>query len=97
LREDGRSYRFYLTMRQPVEKLRVSLGSTQGEYDYSISVFDEVLVQGRTVKEIQSLDLATPPRYKLGEENFCTIILELSEDSAVRSELNPYRFEITLD
>jgi hypothetical protein len=97
LREDGRSYRFYMTTRKPAQGMQISLGSLQGDYDYSVSVFDEVLVQGRTVKEIQSLDLATPPRYKLGEENFYTIILELGEDSAVRSELNPYRFEITLD
>jgi hypothetical protein len=39
LREDGRSYRFYMTTEQPIQELRISLGSTQGDYDYSISLF----------------------------------------------------------
>jgi len=97
LREDGRSYRFYLTTRQPVEGLQISLGSTQGEYDYSISLFDEVQVRGRTVKEVRSLSLPDPPRYKLGKDSFYTIILDLGKDSGVQSDLNPYHFEITLN
>ena len=94
LREDGRSYRFYLTMQQPVEKLRVSLGSTQGEYDYSISLFDEVLAQGRTVKAVQSIDLGTLPRYKLGKQSFYTIVLDLGKDESVKADLNPYVFDL---
>ncbi len=97
IREDGRSFRFYLTTRLPVEKLRISLGSTQGEYDYSIHLFDEVLAQGRTVNELKSLSFPDIPRYKLGKESFYTIILELGKDENVRVELNPYHFEIALD
>jgi hypothetical protein len=90
LREDGRSYRFYLTTDQPIEDLRISLGSTQGDYDYSISLFDDVLVQGKTVREIQDVRLPNPPRYRLGKQSFYTIILELGKDASVRAELNPY-------
>jgi hypothetical protein len=95
LREDGRSYRFYMTTEQPVEELRVSLGSTQGDYDYSISLFDEVLVQDKTVREIQELRLPRPPRYRLGRESFYTIILELGKDARIRPELNPYLFSLS--
>jgi hypothetical protein len=97
LREAGRSYRFYLTTRRPAKEMRISLGSLQGKYDYSISLFDEVLVQGRTVQEIQSLDLGTLPRYQLGKESFYTIILELGKDSDVPTDLNPYQFEVAID
>ncbi len=97
IREDGRSFRFYLTTRQPVEKLRISLGSTQGEYDYSIRLFDEVLAQGRTVNELKPLSFPNFPRYELGNESFYTIILELGKDKNARVELNPYHFEIALD
>ncbi|HUU38900.1 MAG TPA: hypothetical protein VMW46_11955 [Candidatus Desulfaltia sp.] len=97
LREEGRSYRFYLTTRRPLEGLQISLGSTQGEYDYSISLFDEVLVRGRTVKEVQTLDLPGPSRYRLGKESYYELILELGKDASVRADLNPYHFEIALD
>ncbi|MGB7294820.1 MAG: hypothetical protein WBC70_04455 [Candidatus Aminicenantales bacterium] len=97
LREDGRSYRFFLTTRRPVEELRISLGSTQGDYEYAVSLFDEVLVQGKTVREVQSFSLPDPPCYKLGKESFYTIILELGKDTSVRPHLNPYHFEIAFD
>jgi hypothetical protein len=95
LREDGRSYRFYLTTEEPIEELRISLGSTQGDYDYSISLFDEVLVRGRTVREIQELKLPGPPRYRLGKKSFTTIILELGKGREARTELYPYVFDLS--
>jgi hypothetical protein len=95
LREDGRSYRFYMTTEQPLEELRISLGSTQGDYNYSISLFDEVLVRGKSVREIQELRLRNPPRYRLGKESFYTIILELGKDTRIRPELNPYLFSLS--
>jgi hypothetical protein len=95
LREEGRSYRFYMTTEQPIDELRVSLGSTQGEYDYSVSLFDEVTASGRTVKEIQDLSLSGPPRYKLGKKSFYTIILEVGKDPRIPMELNPYLFSLS--
>ena len=95
LREEGRAYRFYMTTERPIEELRVSLGSTQGEYDYSISLFDEVLVRGRTVKEIQELNLTGLPRYKLGKQSFYTLILELGKDARIPMELNPFLFSLS--
>jgi hypothetical protein len=97
LREDGRSYRFYLTTRQAVKGMRVSLGSFQGHYDYSIRFFDEVLARGGTDKEIKSFDFPAPPRYRLGKQSYYELVLELGEDAAVRTALNPYSFEISLD
>jgi hypothetical protein len=95
LHEEGRSYRFYLTTGQPVEDLRMSLGSMQGDYDYSISLFDEVLVRGKTVREIQELRLPSPPRYQLGKKSFYTILLELGKDARIPMELNPYLFSLS--
>lgn len=95
LREDGRSYRFYMTTEQAMEELRISLGSTQGDYEYSISLFDEVLAQGRTVREIKDLKLPNPPRYRLKKTSFYTVILELGKDAHIRPELNPYLFSLS--
>ena len=97
LHEDGRSYRFFLTTRRPVEEMRISLGSPQGDYPYAVSLFDEVFFQGKTVREVQSFSISAPPCYKLGKENFYTIILELGKDTNVLPHLNPYHFEISFD
>jgi hypothetical protein len=94
LREDGRSYRFYMTTEQPIEELRLSVGSTQGVYNYTVSLFDEVLVRGKTVKEIQEISLWGLPRYKLRKESFYTFILELGKDASVRADQNPYVFNL---
>jgi hypothetical protein len=94
LREDGRSYRFYMTTEQPIQELRISLGSPQGDYDYSISLFDEVLVRGRSVREIQELTFPSPPRYKLGKKTFTTIVLELGKGAETRTELFPFVFDV---
>jgi hypothetical protein len=94
LHEDGRSYRFYMTTEQPIEKLRISLGSTQGDYEYSISLFDEVLARGRTVREIRALTLPDPPLYGLGEKTFYTLVLELGKGTETRAELHPFTFDI---
>jgi hypothetical protein len=94
LREDGRSYRFYLTTERPIGELRLSLGSTEGVYDFSVSLFDEVLVRGRTAREIQTFRYPGLLRYKLGKESFYTFVLELGKDPSVRADQNPYIFNI---
>jgi hypothetical protein len=95
LREGGRSYRFYMTTERPIEELRLSLGSNQGVYDYSVSLFDEVLVQGTTAREIQEIKLSGLPRYELGKESFYTFILELGKDAHVSMDLNPFSFSLS--
>jgi hypothetical protein len=83
-----------MTTEQPIEELRLSLGSLQGTYDFSVSLFDEVLVRGRTVGEIQEFKWAGLPRYKLGKESFYTFVLELGKDPDVRADLIPFLFNI---
>jgi hypothetical protein len=95
LREAGRSYRFYMTTERPIEELRLSVGSRQGEYDYSVSLFDEVLVRGRTVGEIQEIKFPGLPHYQLGKESFYTFILELGKDARVSMDLNPFVFSLS--
>jgi hypothetical protein len=94
LREDGRSYRFYMTMGEPLRELRIFLGSSQGEYDYSLSLFDEVLVRGRTVREIRELTLPRPSLYKLGQKAFYTLVLELGKGEETQTGLHPFTFDI---
>lgn len=94
LREDGRSYRFYITTEQPVEEMRISLGSVQGDYGYSVSFFDEILARGRTAREIRELTLLQPPLYKLGRKTFYTLVLELGRGEETQTALHPFTFDI---
>ena len=95
LHQDARSYRFYMTTEQPIEELAITLGSIKGNYDFSLGLFDEVLVRGRTMREIRELRIPRPPRYKLGEKAFYSIVLELGRGEETQTALNPYVFELS--
>jgi len=95
LHEDGRSYRFYVTTGKPVQEIGILLGSTQGIYDYSITLFDEILMQGRTTGNMQEVKLPNPTRYKLGQKSFYMIVLGLGKGSETRTELHPFDFDLT--
>jgi len=95
LHQDGRSYRFYMTTERPLDELRVTLGSIQGTYDFSVSLFDEVLVRGKTIDEIKEIRIPRPPRYSLREKVFYTIVLELGKGENSQIGLTPYVFELS--
>jgi hypothetical protein len=96
LREDNRSYRFYLTTAKPIRELRVSLGSTYGNYDCELKIFDETVFQGSTTREIQSLKVPRPPRYKLKSQSLYEIILDLGKGSVLTGDQTPYQIAINL-
>jgi hypothetical protein len=94
LREDGRSYRFYLTTERPLQELGFVFGSEYGEYDASLRLFDEPLFEKKTVRELQSFALDNPPRYRLGRKSFYAIILELGKGTVATGDRMPYQFAI---
>lgn len=92
LREDSRSYRFYMTTEQPIRELRVSLGSPEGAYEYRLHLFDEPLARGRTSGSVEEFSFPDPADYKLGKRSFYTLVLELGKASGTRTELEPFVF-----
>jgi hypothetical protein len=95
LREDNRTYRFYWTTGKPIEELGVTLGSTFGEYDYALKIFDATLFQGRTAGDLQSFRIPLPPHYKLGLKSFYVIFLDLGKGSVTTGDQRPFQFEIS--
>jgi len=96
LREDGRSYRFFLTTERPVAALEFEFGSEEGEYDSAVRIFDEKLFEQRTVREVRSFKLKRPPGYRLGRRSFYEIILDLGRGTVSTSDRTPYRFAINI-
>jgi hypothetical protein len=94
LREDGRSYRFYLTTDRPLQDLALDFGSVYGEYDASVRLFDEPLFEEKTVRAVRTFALDSPPRYRLGRRSFYAIVLELGKGSVATGDQTPYRFTI---
>ena len=94
LREDGRAYRFYLTTDRPIAELGFDFGSEYGDYDCSLRLFGEPLIEERTVRDIRSFKLDQPPRYRLGRKSLYEIILELGRGTIAMSDLTPYQFAI---
>lgn len=94
LREDGRSYRFYMITERPIREFRISLGSTEGDYDYAILVFDETLARGRTRGVVEEVGLPDPVRYRLGGKSFYTLVLDLGKGRGTRPEFHPFVFDL---
>jgi hypothetical protein len=97
LSEDDRSFRFFFTTASPVREMKFSLGSTAGEYAWRLRVFDEVFSEGLTIREVRTLRLPAPPRYRLGKSSFYELALDLGPGAGAATRLNPYLFWIQFE
>ncbi len=96
LREDGRPYAFLLVTERPLAELGFEFGSEYGDYDGSLRLFGEPLVETRTAREVRTFRLSGPPRYKLGRRSFYEIILVLGKGTVAASDQQPYLFAINI-
>jgi len=97
LNEDDRSFRFFFSTPSPVREMKLSLGSTAGDYAWRVRVFDEVFSEGQTLKETRTLRIPAPPRYPLGNSSFYELVLDLGPGAGVNTRLNPYLFWVQLE
>ena len=96
LPEDGRAYVFTFTSRRKIGKLRFEFGSKAGDYDAGLTYFDLPVFAGRTIGEIRSLDLPSPPAYKYKNAYLYIVTLRLGKGVGVRTIENPYLFRLVL-
>jgi hypothetical protein len=94
LREDNRAYRINFATSKPIQALKVSFGSNQGEYACEIKIFDLTFFRGETSGEIKKVIVSEPPRYGLGKASYYELTLSLGKGAGVDTELNPYLFTI---
>jgi len=94
LPEDGRAYVFSFTSRRKIGKLRFEFGSKAGDYDAELTCFDHPVFEGRTIGEVRSLDLLSPPAYAYKNACLYLVTLRLGKGAGVRTAENPYFFKL---
>jgi len=94
LPEDKRPYIFYFTSWRKIKKFQIDFGSLEGDYYVEIRLFDLDLFQGKTAKEIRTINFPSPPLYRLKNKNLYRISIYLENKSDVSTADNPYIFSI---
>ena len=95
LPKDKRPYIFHFTSWREVKEFQIEFGSLEGEYFVEIKFFDQELFKGKTVKEIRTLSLPSPLRYRLKNTNLYRISIYLERKSEGSTRKHPYFFSIT--
>ena len=90
LPEDNRSYTFYFTFRQKIEKFQFEFGSLAGDYSCDLTFFDKKFFGGKTSQEIKNLPYSSPPFYRLKNVYLYRITIDLKKESAISTAQNPY-------
>jgi hypothetical protein len=91
---DNRHYFFYFTSWREIKTIQIDFGSLKGEYYIDIGLFDLKLFQGKTIKEIRSLEFLSPPLYRFKNRNLYRISIYLERKSDVNTLKHPYFFSI---
>jgi len=91
---DNRLYFFYFTSWREIKTIQTDFGSLEGEYYVDIRLFDLKLFQGKTIKEIRTLEFPSPPFYSFKNRNLYRISIYLERKSDVNTLKNPYFFSI---
>jgi len=94
LPEDNRAYVFDFTSWHKIKKFQIDFGSLEGNYYVEIRFFDLELFKGETKKEIKTLDVLSPPLYRVKNRNFYRVSIYLEKRSDVLTFENPYLLSI---
>jgi len=94
LSEADRFYSFYFTSWRKIQKIKIELGSLEGDYQVELRIFDELLFRGKTTKEIKTLVSSSPPLYRLKSKYLYSLRLDLKNISEVSTVRYPYFFAI---
>ena len=92
LPEDNRPYHFLFTSTREIQKLRLEFGPEAGSYDTDLTAFDYSFYEGKGEREIRSLELVPPPRYRLKGVNLYWLTITLGRGEGVSTSRSPYVF-----
>jgi len=95
LKKDPELYEFNFTSWRQIQDLALTFGSEQGDYSVEVKLFDEVLYSGFTSREIKTVKVPSPPRYRYKNTYLYRITLRLKGLSDISTADNPYHFVIS--
>ena len=96
LPRDQRSYVFYFTSWQPLDKLRLEFGSPDGIFDAQIRYFDKSLFKGKTSRETASLHFPAEAPYRFKGRFLYSLSIDLKKEEGLIAYTHPYHFSLRL-
>ena len=96
LPRDQRSYVFYFTSWQPLDKLRLEFGSPDGIFDAQIRYFDKSLFKGKTSRETASLHFPAEAPYRFKGRFLYSLSIDLKKEEGLIAYTHPYHFSLSL-
>lgn len=94
LPDDGRAYVFAFSSARKFGRLRLEFGSETADCPVALEYFDAPIFDGRTAKEVRSLELASPPAYAYRGGWLYFVTLRLGTSEGV-TDATPYSFRLT--
>jgi len=90
-----KSYKILFSSRTKLEKIKLTFGSENGEYEVKMTFFDFVLFEGKTSYERKELVLTPETHYPLKALFLYEINLSLKKRSSESMLIEPYYFFVT--
>jgi len=94
LPRDQRSYAFYFTSWQPLDKLRLEFGSPDGTFDAQIRYFDKSLFKGKTSRETASLHFPAEAPYRFKGRFLYSLSIDLKKEEGLIAYTHPFFFSL---
>jgi hypothetical protein len=87
-------YKFLFASRKALEKVKLRLGSTAGDYDLELKQFDLPLWQGKTSGEVKEMEFSPAAAVRFKSLFLYEIDLRLSHRTGESMQLDPYLFQV---
>ena len=94
LSKDVHDYNFYFTSWRKLTNLRIDFGSPDGDFFTMLKLFDRILFEGETSREIKTVDIPFPPSFRYKKTNLYILRFRLSNQSDFQTAEKPYLFTI---
>lgn len=95
LSKDNHTYLFTFTSWRELRDIGLEFGSLEGRYKISVRLFDQILFEGETNRQIKTLNAASPPSYRYKKTNLYRMRVDLVNLSENVTPDNPYFFTIS--
>ncbi|MDP2916106.1 MAG: hypothetical protein Q8O91_11735 [Candidatus Aminicenantes bacterium] len=91
---DDRAYKVIFGSKERLEQLKLVFGSTQGEHDVDIRLFDLPVFEGRTTREKKDLILKAPASFPFRNLYVYEIDFRFKKRSTENLKIDPYLLQI---
>jgi len=91
---DDRDYKVIFGSREKLEQLKIVFGSTEGEHDVRLRLFDLPAYEGRTAREKKDVILTAPASFPFRNLHLYEIDFRFEKKSAENLKVDPYLLQV---